>query len=264
MQWFDYPIIGHPVMWGVFICFIIQLLAWQKQRVTNNADTVDIAWTLGIILCALIYLIQVNTSWQNVLMILLFPVLWYLRLLFHLLVRYDVAHEDSRYQNLRAHWSEGTQIKFLYFFLFQAILSVLFSLPAYWVMTTAMLTNMQIVLAVSLGVSALIGVTIADHQLLQFKRKHDVSQVCDHGLWKYSRHPNYFFEWLHWFVYPILLWETSYFGWSCLMVGIMLLFLLKLTGIPFSEQQALKKRGQLYQNYMNRTSPFILWRPKND
>ncbi len=255
---------SHPIILCILSCVFVQLLAWNRQRLTSNADTVDIAWTLGIILCAVIFLVQVNAPWENIMLVMLFPILWYLRLLFHLVIRYDVRHEDSRYQNLRAHWSEGTQLKFLSFFLFQAVLSVLFSLPAYWVITSAVLTNIQIISAVVWGVLALIGVTISDHQLLQFKRNHDNSQVCDQGLWKYSRHPNYFFEWLHWFVYPILLWDTSYFGWSCLVVGVMLLFLLKLTGIPFSEQQALKKRGQLYQDYMNRTSAFILWRPKND
>ena len=105
---------------------------------------------------------------------------------------------------------------------------------------------------------------MADHQLLKFKRSHDSSQVCDVGLWRYSRHPNYFFEWLHWLVYPVLLWGTEYFWWSWLVVVMMLLFLLKLTGIPFSEQQALKKRGQAYRDYMNRTSQFILWRTRDD
>ena len=256
--------LNHPITLAFLACVLIQLIAWNRQRHTSNADTVDIAWTLGIILCAAIYLIQVPTDWQNVLMILLFPVLWYLRLLYHLVIRYDVKHEDSRYQNLRAHWSDNTQLKFLSFFLFQAVLSVLFSLTAYWVITAAALSPWQMLVAGFWGGLALIGVSVADHQLLQFKRNHDSSQVCDVGLWRYSRHPNYFFEWLHWFIYPILLWGTEYFWWSWLVVAMMLLFLLKLTGIPFSEQQALKKRGQAYRDYMNQTNAFILWRSKHD
>ncbi len=255
-------LLSHPITLAFSTCVLIQILAWNRQRQTNNADTVDIAWTLGIILCALIYLLKIATPWQNVLMVLLFPVLWYFRLLYHLIIRYDVKHEDSRYQNLRSHWSDNTQLKFLSFFLFQAILSVLFSLTAYWVITSAVLSPWQILIASIWGVLALVGVSVADYQLLQFKRNNDSKQVCNVGLWRYSRHPNYFFEWLHWFVYPMLLWGTMYFLWSWLVLAMMLLFLLKLTGIPFSEQQALKKRGQAYRDYMQQTSAFILWRSK--
>lgn len=258
MPWFN-----HPIFWAFLTCALIQLIAWNHQRLNNNADTVDIGWTFGIIISACIYLIQVSAAWQNILMIVLFPIIWYSRLLVHLLMRYEVAHEDSRYQNLRAHWSDKTQLKFLSFFMFQAVLSVLFSLTAYWVISAAVLSTWQMLVAVIWGGLSLMGVSIADHQLLQFKRNHDSKQVCNVGLWRYSRHPNYFFEWLHWFVYPILLWGSHYFWWSWVVVIIMLLFLLKFTGIPFSEQQALKKRGQAYRDYMNQTSPFILWRPKN-
>lgn len=252
-------LLENPLIIAFLCCVMIQLLAWLWQKRTVNADTVDIAWTLGIIVCVVVYLMTINAPFNNVLMVLAFPILWYLRLLFHLIMRYDVSHEDSRYQNLRAHWSAHTQLKFFIFFQFQAVLSVLFSLTAYWVLTSAAVTTTQITIATLIGVAALIGVSIADQQLYRFKKNNDSSQVCNQGLWRYSRHPNYFFEWVHWFVYPVLLWHTDYLLWSIGIAGLMLLFLLKLTGIPFSEQQALKKRGQAYRDYMRQTSPFIPW-----
>lgn len=258
MQW-----LSHPVMCAVLACIFLQIAAWHQQRKTSNADTVDMAWALGIVISAFIYLFTVKAAWHNVLMIVLFPVLWYSRLLYHLISRYEVNHEDSRYRNLRNHWSEHTQIKFLAFFLFQAALSIIFSMTAYWLLIAPEVSVWQMLVAGLWGAFSLIGVSLADHQLLQFKRNHDSSEVCNVGLWRYSRHPNYFFEWIHWLVYPILLWETEYFWWSWLVVAIMLLFLLKFTGIPFSEQQALKKRGQAYRDYMNQTSPFVPWRTKN-
>ncbi len=254
--------LNHPIFFATVACVLLQLMAWQRQRTTSNADTVDIAWTLGIIVCAVIYMFLIPADDLTMLVVFAFPVIWYSRLLFHLVDRYDVNHEDSRYQNLRSHWSDNTQAKFLSFFMFQAGLSVLFSLTAYWVLTAAELNWSRVLIALSLGGVALIGVTLSDRQLLKFKRNNDSSKVCDVGLWRYSRHPNYFFEWLHWFVYPVLLWGSEYFWWSLAVVFLMLLFLLKLTGIPFSEQQALAKRGQAYRDYMNKTSAFILWRPK--
>ncbi|WP_223787607.1 DUF1295 domain-containing protein [Marinicella meishanensis] len=259
MPWLD-----HPIVWAAGACVLLQLLAWLRQRQTSNADSVDIAWTLGIIVCAVIYLFTVPSPDWNMILVFVFPVIWYSRLLLHLIDRYDVAHEDSRYQHLRAHWSQGTQAKFLAFFMFQAGLSVLFSLTAYWVLVAAELNAVKVVTAAVIGLLALLGVTVADKQLLRFKRNHDSSEVCNVGLWRYSRHPNYFFEWLHWFVYPILLWGNPYFEWSLLVVAIMLLFLLKLTGIPYSEQRALEKRGDAYRSYMKQTSPFIPWRTNHD
>ncbi|WP_162846788.1 DUF1295 domain-containing protein [Marinicella litoralis] len=256
--------LNSPLFLACTACVMVQLLAWLMQMKTKNADVVDIAWTLGIILCAGLYLWLIPSANINALMVMMFPVVWYLRLLFHLILRFDVHHEDGRYLNLRNHWDENTQFKFLMFFMFQAMLSVLFSLTAYWVLLSPEMALWQMVTAMILGLTALVGVSTADHQLLRFKKTHDSSEVCDVGLWQYSRHPNYFFEWLHWFVYPILLWNSGYFWWSLLVVLMMLLFLLKLTGIPFSEQQALKKRGAAYQAYMNKTSPFILWRPNDD
>jgi cyclopropane-fatty-acyl-phospholipid synthase len=254
----------QPLMLAGLLCVGIQLVAWLIQKQTRNADVVDIAWTLGIVLCALNYLWLIPVSVFTLVAVLVFPVLWYGRLLMHLLMRFDVEHEDSRYQYLRAHLSSHTQSKFLAFFLFQAGLSLLFSLPAYWVVTSAAITGWQLNVALLWGGASLIGVSLADHQLYRFKKTHDSSEVCDVGLWRYSRHPNYFFEWTHWLVYPILLWGSDYFIWSWLIVGLMLLFLLKLTGIPFSEQQALMKRGDAYRTYMKQTSQFILWRKKDD
>lgn len=259
MPWLD-----HPITLATVACVLLQGVAWLRQRQTHNADTVDIAWTLGIIVCAVIYLFRVPAPDLNMIVVFVFPVIWYCRLLLHLLDRYDVQHEDSRYQHLRRHWSDGTQSKFFAFFMFQAGLSVLFSLTAYWVLLHANLNALKVALAAVIGMSALVGVTVADKQLLRFKRSHDSSEVCDVGLWRYSRHPNYFFEWLHWWVYPVLLWGNDYFAWSLLVVAIMLLFLLKLTGIPYSEQQALAKRGDAYRTYMKQTSQFIPWRTTHD
>ncbi|MFC3195466.1 DUF1295 domain-containing protein [Marinicella sediminis] len=259
MSWFE-----QPLLLATLMCLALQLIAWFRQYQTHNADVVDIAWTLGIVMCALLYLWLTPVDTLTLVAVLLFPVIWYGRLLLHLIMRYDVDHEDSRYQYLRAHWSAHTQQKFLGFFLFQAGLSVLFSLPAYWVITAADLSLGALLLALVWGGLSFIGVTLADHQLYRFKKTHDSSEVCNVGLWRYSRHPNYFFEWIHWLVYPILLWNTDYFIWSWFIVGMMLLFLLKLTGIPFSEQQALLKRGDAYRAYMKKTSQFIIWRTKDD
>ncbi len=86
--------------------------------------------------------------------------------------------------------------------------------------------------------------------------------VMERGLWRYSRHPNYFFEWLHWFTYVLLavgspLW---WLAWSGPLV--MYLFLRYLSGVPFTEKQALRSRGEDYRDYQRSTPMFFPWFPR--
>ena len=246
----------------LIICVVLQVLAWAWQYRTKNADIVDITWSLGIVICALYYFFRLNQGQTTSFLMLIFPALWYLRLSIHLIIRYKADHEDSRYAYLRKHWDQNTQFKFLLFFLFQALLIWIFVLPAYWVSYVPFEMSLKVIMAFVIGFISIIGVTIADKQLYQFKTEENKGKVCDTGLWKYSRHPNYFFEWLHWFVYPVLLIGTPYFYWALIYPFLMLIFLLKLTGIPFSEQQSLINRGDTYRDYQNRTNKFFPWKPK--
>lgn len=244
-------------------CALIQLIAWLWQVKTKNADSVDIAWSLSMVVATLVFYFKAPDSNPTRHLILLFPGLWYLRLSRYLLKRYRVNHEDNRYKYLRNHWQKYTQIKFFGFFLFQALLAVLFALPAYWI-SLYEITNLKLMICgILIGVIALIGVTVADKQLFEFKDNPlNKKEVCNVGLWQYSRHPNYFFEWLHWFVYPLFLWSSPYFYPSIAITLLMLFFLLYLTGIPFSEQQSLINRGDKYREYQSRTSKFFPWKPK--
>nr|WP_246172663.1 DUF1295 domain-containing protein [Marinicella rhabdoformis] len=240
-----------------------QVLAWLWQFKHKNADSVDLTWAGSISLIAGYYLLNSQAAITNMLLVVVFPVAWYARLTLHLWLRIDKKHEDNRYQHLRAHWSENTQAKFLLFFIFQAVLSFLFSLPAYWVLTAPAIPVVVLLVALLWGLLCMIGVSVADWQLYQFKTNpNNNGKVCDQGLWAYSRHPNYFFEWLHWWVYPLVLFPSLSFCWALIVVFIMLYFLLNLTGIPFSEQQALKSRGEAYRAYQESTNAFILWRKK--
>ena len=151
--------------------------------------------------------------------------------------------------------------------MFQAGLAILFSIPMWSLlnvpsMSWSMDTNDYLIIAGLIMFVAFVGETVADQQLYRFKQNpKNHGKTMDQGLWKYSRHPNYFFEWLHWFAYPIIgvaagllsLWIYPILMW---------LFLYYITGIPFSEQQALKNRGQNYLDYQKRTSMFIPWKPK--
>jgi steroid 5-alpha reductase family enzyme len=111
---------------------------------------------------------------------------------------------------------------------------------------------------------AVIGESIVDAQLAAFRREPaNRGHVCERGLWNYSRHPNYFFEWLVWVAWAIYA-AASPFGWLALICPlVMLFFLFRVTGIPATEAQALRSRGQEYARYQRTTSAFVPWFKKS-
>ena len=108
------------------------------------------------------------------------------------------------------------------------------------------------------------GETAADRQLEKFRE--DPSQrgrTCRAGLWRYSRHPNYFFEWLMWMAYALFAIGSPPWGWLTLgCPAVMLYLLFKVTGIPATEAQALRSRGDDYRQYQQTTNIFVPWFPK--
>ena len=114
-----------------------------------------------------------------------------------------------------------------------------------------------------LWIAAFFGESIADHQLTRFRSDpSNKDKVCDTGLWKYSRHPNYFFEWLMWIVWLLMASGSSTWWVSGAAALAMFILITKITGIPYVEDQSIRSRGDLYRDYQQRTSSFIPWFPK--
>ena len=252
-----------------FLDSVLMLLFWLIVTYNKRAGLVDVGWSFSIVLNVMLLAIFVDTAPFNVrLFIGIASCAWFLRLTWHLLRRYWFeTEEDRRYANMRKAMGRFQHLGFLAFFIFQAGLVILFSYPMFSLINTPEIqwssaTNLFIMFAAMIMLIAFVGESIADHQLYKFKQNPEHhGQTMDQGLWKYSRHPNYFFEWLHWFAYPILgLAAGLYILWIYPLL--MWIFLYYITGIPFSEQQALRHRGQNYRDYQKRTSMFIPWQPK--
>lgn len=247
----------------------IMLFCWVIVTYNHRAGLVDVAWSFSIALNVIWAACVLDTAPIAVrIFIGLASSIWFLRLSWHLLRRYwHETEEDRRYANMRRAMGAFQHLGFLAFFMFQAGLAILFSYPMLSLLST---TQMQwndwgswvLMAAALIMLVAFMGESLADHQLYRFKQNPAYQgKTMDQGLWKYSRHPNYFFEWLHWFAYPILgLAAGLYVLW--IYPVLMWLFLYYITGIPFSEQQALRHRGQNYRDYQQRTSMFIPWQPK--
>ena len=247
----------------------IMLCCWVVTLLNKRAGIVDVAWSFCIALNVLLSAVFIETAPDSVrIFIGLFSGFWFLRLGWHLLRRYQSEQqEDRRYANMRRTLGNFQNLGFLAFFIFQAGLAILFFLPMWMLLNRSANqwgseSGILLFIAALIMLVAFMGEALADQQLYQFKLDaKNRGKTLDQGLWKYSRHPNYFFEWLHWFAYPILGLATGlYVLW--IYPVLMWLFLYYVTGIPFNEQQALKNRGQNYRDYQQRTSLFILWKPK--
>ncbi|HAZ60539.1 MAG TPA: hypothetical protein DCY89_03080 [Gammaproteobacteria bacterium] len=237
---------------------------WLVQRRTGNAGIVDLVWTVAVGLAGLLYAWQGSGDSTRRVLLAIFAGLWSLRLSWHLWRRVVGQPEDGRYQAMREHWGEQQQRGLFLFFQAQALFVVVFSLP-HWAVAHSVgeLAAWQVAAAALLWLIALGGEAVADVQLDAFRRRADTrGRTCREGLWRYSRHPNYFFEWLGWFVWPVLAWPGPW-TWLALLAGpaLMYLFLARLTGIPYTERQALKTRAD-YADYQRSTSAFIPWPPR--
>ncbi len=236
---------------------------WAWQRKHENAGIVDVIWTAGIGAAALWYAAVLDGALLPRALLGLLGALWSLRLAAHLAPRVLKGPEDGRYRQLRLHW-QGNQAKMFGMFQFQALLIVLFSLPFLAVARnpTAELTPWMIA-GMVVWIGSVCGEALADRELARFRADpKNQGRTCRAGLWRYSRHPNYFFEWLHWFAYVGLAVGSPLFWLSFSGPAVMYAFLRWISGIPFTEAQALRTRGEDYRRYQAETSQLFPWFPK--
>ncbi|MDT8310183.1 MAG: DUF1295 domain-containing protein [Methylophaga sp.] len=244
---------------------LVMLLGWFWQQRRQNAGIVDVLWAFSLSGLAFFYAFSGTGDIALRMVAGLVMGLWYLRLGLYLAQRLLGEPEDRRYKHLRQYWDDKADFYYLGFFLFQALLAWGFAWPVY-VISQGQLNEFAWpqYLAIALVLIAISGVTLADKQLQAFRDDPaNKGKVCEQGLWYYSRHPNYFFEWLHWFAYPLLATGIAGGLWVWLAPLIMFIFLYFVTGIPYTEQQSIRSRGDAYKRYQQTTSAFIPWRKKH-
>ncbi|WP_238710177.1 DUF1295 domain-containing protein [Oceanipulchritudo coccoides] len=253
----------------VACCFY---LLWSRSVREANAGWVDVGWSLTLVLLVGWYAAWVDgVLWRKGLYLLIAG-FWGIRLGLHILRRLlRDDHEDPRYAYLRKHWGEIADRNFFLFFQAQGIANLLLTAPILLLMhlPRADLSVFDF-LGTALILFSVFGESVADRQLAAWRANpKNKGKTCRTGLWGLSRHPNYFFEWLHWAGYPVLglaLLGTSIGTWwplTLLGPAVMFLLLVQFTGIPYTEKQAIKSRGDDYRKYQKEVSAFFPWFPKS-
>jgi len=250
---------------SVIMALAVMTLIWALTERLQNSSLVDAAWSLTILALALHFAAQPEGFIPRDLLTSALAAFWALRLSIFIFLRNHGKGEDPRYADLKNKWGEKRKLRMLQFFWAQGAAAAIFTLP--FILTGLNPTHTLHPLewaGAFLVFIAVLGETSADISLARFKANPaNRGKTCRAGLWNYSRHPNYFFEWLIWVGFALLA-SASPLGWlAWLCPAAMLHFLLNVTGIPKTEEQSLKSRGDDYREYQRTTSKFVPWfKPK--
>ena len=250
---------------------LVMIAGWAVQRAADNGGWTDVFWTFGTglagVAVALYPLRGASPSARQELVGALVAI-WSLRLGGHMALRVAGSPEDARYAELRTRWGAGFQRMMARFLPTQAIASIPLLAS---IMLAARNPSPGLGIADAVGASVLVvavlGEGAADRQLSRFKAQAPQgARVCDIGLWSWSRHPNYFFEWLGWLAYPVIALAPPD-GWPLGLVALagpiaMYVFLNFGTGLPPLEAHMLRTRGAAFGDYQRRTSAFFPLPPR--
>lgn len=250
---------------GMLLIISLLTILWLISVFIKNVSIVDIFWGMGFLFINLYYFLASDEFYTRKIILLVLVTLWALRLSIYLAWRNIGKGEDYRYQEFRKKYGEERYwwVSFFQVFLLQGILIVLVSLP---LLATNFETqndylNLFDYLAILFWVIGFIFESVGDYQLSKFKMNpNNRGKVLNTGLWKYTRHPNYFGDTMVWWAYAILSIASQNY-WSFIGSIIMTLLILKVSGVALLEK-SLKDKKLEYLEYIRKTNSFFPWFPK--
>jgi steroid 5-alpha reductase family enzyme len=245
---------------------------WAIQRRAGNGGWADVVWSFATGAAGLAYALAPTSGWRpgpRAWLTALLIAGWSLRLGTHLWRRTaGAAHEDARYSGFRREWGTAFQRRMFAFLEIQALASALLTLAMLAAARNpAPFPAWSDAAGLALLLVAIAGEGLADAQLSRWRAEHrDAGGVCEVGLWGWSRHPNYFFEWLGWLAYAVIaigpagVWP---WGWVALVGPAFMFVLLRcVSGVPPTEAAMAASRGARFADYQTRVSAFFPLPPR--
>lgn len=250
---------------------VIMTIGWTVQRGLNNGGWTDVFWTYGTgATCALAALAPFGGQTMPNLrqgLVAALLVVWAVRLGTYVAVRVVGGPEDVRYVTLRGDWGAAFQPRMFLLMIVQAPATTLLSISVILAaQTPAPTLRLQDLLGVLILVGAIVGEAVADGQMKRFKADpSNKGKVCDVGLWAWSRHPNYLFEFAGWFAYPMIAIDLHHPMTLASLIAPAVMFAVVRygSGVPPLEAAMVESKGDSYRRYQARVSP-LLPRPPKD
>lgn len=243
----------------------LMVVVWVVSIVISDASIVDIVWGLGFVLVAILGGALGAESTRTRLVGAL-TLIWGLRLAIHLFRRNVGKGEDYRYRAMRRRWGDRFPVVSLFtVFLLQGALMFIVSLPvqAAQTATSPERLNSVDVIGATVWFVGFVFEAIGDEQLRRFKADPaNKGKVMNRGLWRYTRHPNYFGDATLWWGLGLIAIGTGAW-WSLIGPLVMTVFLLRVSGVPLLERRMARTRPG-YEDYVRRTSSFVPLPPKRD
>ena len=242
--------------------------AWAVQQRTGNSGWVDTIWTFSLGLtgaASALWPVAGAAPNPRQWLVAALVAVWSIRLGSHIALRTAAITDDPRYAAFAKEWGVNSPRRMFLFLqnqgfgsiplVFSIFVAARFPQPG---------LRFQDYLGVAILAAGIAGEALADAQLKRFRSDPaNEGRVCDIGLWRWSRHPNYFFEWFGWLAYPVIAISLDAplqypWGWATLLAPIFMYWILvHVTGIPPLEAQMLRSRGERYRAYQSRTSAFF-------
>lgn len=245
--------------------------AWVAQQRTGNSGWVDAIWTFGLGLVGTLSAVMPlsNSVPGRQLAVASIVAAWSLRLGLHIASRTAGISDDPRYAQLIRGWGPDARRRMYWLLQKQALVTIPLAASIFLAAhNPAPGFRLQDALAASVMIVAIVGEAMADRQLRAFRSvPANRGKVCDVGLWRWSRHPNYFFEWLGWLSYPLMAIDLGggyAVGWLAVAGPVCMYWLLAhVSGVPPLEEHMLRSRGDAYRAYQARTSVFFPMPPRS-
>ncbi len=252
---------------------LIMTAGWLTWKTTRNSGWIDAIWTLAIGVVGTASAILWTTpgaATSNRWIVAAMIAAWALRLGIHITGRTAGISDDPRYAKIVNDWGDKAERNMFGFLQAQAFFGVPLTLAvALAAANPAPLLSAAPLLAIAVYLAGIAGSATSDRQLTRFKQMKQNGEtdkkVCDIGLWAYSRHPNYFFEFVIWSSFALFAFNASgAWNWGFLAVlapACMYWLLRYVSGVPPLEQHMVARYGDAYRNYQKRVSVFFPWPP---
>jgi steroid 5-alpha reductase family enzyme len=241
---------------------VVAVLAWLVSVIRRDVSIVDSLWSLFFLLALIVYLMASDAHGPRNWLVLLLVTAWALRLSLYITVRNHGEPEDRRYQAIRRNNEPHFWIKSLFIvFLLQGFLAWVICLPALAAVSGQTPPGPLDIAGLALWLTGMVFEVVGDWQLARFRRRGRAADaVLDSGLWRYTRHPNYFGEATLW--WGIYLLAASAGAWWTIFAPLLMTFLLlRVSGVTLLEKDIAERRPA-YRDYVRRTNAFLPGRPR--